>query len=81
VRAAEFQCDAIQPIQMPTPSQMTARTSTANTIRQMPISSRIFTCFMAPTTVRRAARAEDFLLGQALRAGYALPLDLMIGAR
>jgi hypothetical protein len=47
----------------------------------MPISSRIFTCFMAPTTVRRAARAEDFLQGQALRAGYALPLDFMTSAR
>jgi hypothetical protein len=63
----EFRCEAIQPIQMPMPGPMTARMTEANTIRQVSISAGIFKGFIARTTARAAARAEDVYRGKPLR--------------
>jgi hypothetical protein len=81
VRVAEFQCVAIQPIQMPTPSQMTARMSAANTIRQIPISAQIFMGFIPLTTAPTAASAEQPNRKQIPPRVYVLPLDAPVGAR
>jgi hypothetical protein len=78
--ATEAQCLAIQPIQIPTALQMTASINTAITLRETPSSARIFSCFMAlPTT--RGGPALMMLAQKAPGAGYALLLDLLIGAR